>query len=250
MIINVFVCANQEKVMTGYLYVVKAGLFMMVAVLLAATSVCVPAAGADMQAGKSAFVYQPPQRGAPQARVGGGTRGTGGAMPELQVLAPDHVGLTTKAQPRLYWYAHSPVAAHIEFAIIDDAAIDPLLEVETGAVKVSGVQHLDLADHNITLQPGVPYQWSVALIMDENSRSTDVIASGVVERIEPDKAASSRIAGSHGKDLVAVYANEGLWYDALDAISAMIEAAPADSGLVDIRASLLDQVGLQAVAEK
>jgi len=240
--------------MTDYQYFVKAGLVMLVAVLLAATSVCVPAAGSGAQSGKSAmasaFAYQPPSRGAPQARVGGGTRGTGGDMPDLQVLAPDHVGLTTKAQPRLYWYAHSPVAAHIEFAIIDDAAIDPLLEVETGTVKVSGIQHLDLAKHNITLQPGVPYQWSVALILDENSRSTDVIASGVVERIEPDKATSGRLAGSKGKELVAAYANEGLWYDALDTISAMIEAAPADTELVEIRATLLDQVGLQAVAEK
>jgi hypothetical protein len=36
----------------------------------------------------------------------------------------------------------------------------------------------------------------------------------------------------------------------LDTISAMIEAAPADTELVEIRATLLDQVGLQAVAEK
>ncbi len=239
--------------MMNFQHFARVSLFMTVAVLLAATSVCVPAAGTDMQPVKemkSTYAYQPPQRGAPQARVGGGTRGTGGDKPELQVLAPDHVGLTTHSQPRLYWYAYSPVAAHIEFAIINDEAIDPLLEVETGEVKVTGVQHLDLADHNIALQPGVPYQWSVALIMDEDNRSTDVIASGVVERIEPGQEMSKRIAGVRGRELVAAYASEGIWYDALDEISTMIEGAPADEELVAIRATLLDQVGLQAVAAK
>lgn len=240
--------------MTNYQYFTKAALFMVSAVLLVATSVCVPAAGADMQAGKTAmkstFAYQPPQRGAPQARVGGGTRGTGGDIPELQVLAPDHVGLTTQAQPTLYWYAHSPVIAHIEFALIDEVAIDPLLEVETGEVKVTGIQHLNLADHNIRLEPGVPYQWSVALVMNEDSRSTDVMASGVIELVEPDEAVSSRIAGSRGTDLVAAYANEGIWYDALDTISSMIASSPQDQELVAIRATLLDQVGLQAVTGK
>ena len=232
----------------------RASLFMTVAVLLAATSVCVPAAGTATPSGKtvmkSTFTYQPPQRGAPQARVGGGTRGIGGDVPELQVLAPDHVGLTTHAQPTLYWYAHSPVTAHIEFALIDETSIDPLLELETGKVKVTGVQHLNLADHNITLSPGVPYQWSVALIMDEDSRSTDVIASGVVELIEPNKEMKSRIDASQGTDLVAAYANEGVWYDALDTISSMIDKSPADQQLIAIRATLLDQVGLQAVSQK
>ena len=245
---------KQEKTMMNYQHLVKPALFVMAAVLLAATAIGVSAAGTDMQAGKtvmkSTFAYQPPQRGAPQARVGGGTRGTGGDMPELQVLAPDHVGLTTRAQPTLYWYAHSPVVAHIEFALIDDEAIDPLLEVETGEVKVSGVQHLNLADHNIRLEPGVPYQWSVALVMDADSRSTDVMASGVIELVEPDRAVRSRIAGSRGTDLVAAYANEGIWYDALDTISSMIEAAPGDQELVVIRATLLDQVGLQAMSGK
>jgi hypothetical protein len=232
----------------------RASLFMMVAVLLAATSVCVPAAGTATPSGKtvmkSTFAYQPPQRGAPQARVGGGTRGIGGDVPELQVLAPDHVGLTTQAQPTLYWYAHSPVTAHIEFALIDEESIDPLLELETGEVKVTGVQHLNLADHNITLSPGIPYQWSVALIMDEDSRSTDVIASGVVELIEPNQEMKSRIDASQGTDLVAAYANEGVWYDALDTISSMIDKSPTDQQLIAIRATLLDQVGLQAVSQK
>ena len=77
-----------------------------------------------------------------------------------------------------------------------------------------------------------------------------VIASGVVELIEPNKEMKSRIDASQGTDLVAAYANEGVWYDALDTISSMIDKSPADQQLVAIRATLLDQVGLQAVSQK
>jgi len=44
-------------------------------------------------------VYVPPSRGAVGARTGGGTRGQTSA-PRIAVLAPDHVGLTTRAQLR------------------------------------------------------------------------------------------------------------------------------------------------------
>ena len=90
----------------------------------------------------------------------------------------------------------------------------------------------------------------LAMAMDEDSRSTDVIASGVVELIEPNKEMKSRIDASQGTDLVAAYANEGVWYDALDTISSMIDQSPTDQQLIAIRATLLDQVGLQAVSQK
>jgi len=68
----------------------------------------------------------------------------------------------------------------------------------------------------------------------------------MIERMETDEGLSSRIKMSHGTDLVAVFASEGIWYDALENISSMLKKSPEDQGLVAIRASLLDQVGLQA----
>jgi hypothetical protein len=108
-------------------------------------------------AAQPAVIYKPPLRGAPQTRVGGGTRGQGSDI-VLQVLAPDHAGLTTRAQPTLYWYARTPVPARFEAALIDAQGMDPLLEVEAGTGKAAGIQQLDLGDHGFFLQPGVPYQ--------------------------------------------------------------------------------------------
>jgi hypothetical protein len=206
-----------------------------------------PAAGKD---GMAAFAYKPPSRGAPVARVGGGTRGTAGQDDLLQVLAPDHAGLTTKEQPVLYWYTSKPDAAVVEFTLIDDEAIDPLLEIEAGNSGVAGLQMLDLKEHNISLAPGVAYQWSVAQVEDEGSRSMDLFTSGVIKHVEPDTALSNQIKGSTGTELVAIYASEGFWYDALAAINRQIKASPGDQNLTAIRDSLLEQVGLQEVAAR
>ena len=206
----------------------------------------------SQQAGKPAatllrIIYKPPLLDAPPARVGGSTPGTGGKAAILQVLAPDHAGLTTQAQPTLYWYASTPVVVRFEIAPINEDGAAPLLNVEAGSKKLAGIQQLDLGDHNISLLPELTYQWSVTLVADEGSRSADVIASGLIEHMEPGEGLISRIERSHGTELVDVYANEGIWYDALETISSMIEESPGDKGLEAIRASLLDQVGLQIV---
>ena len=46
-----------------------------------------------------------------------------------------------------------------------------------------------------------------------------------------------------------IFAEEGFWYDAFEALSGMIYAAPDNAGLHLQRASLLEQVGLAEAAE-
>jgi hypothetical protein len=243
------------KAMT-YQTLLKYGLQWVVAISLVAATTISSAAEQDQgvkgsQAGASAiklsdFTYKPLLLDAPQTRVDGSTQGTSGEAAILQVLAPEHTGLTLQAQPTLYWYAHPPVATRFKIGRIDKDKIAPLLEVEASNEKVAGIQQLDLGDHNISLQPEVSYQWSVTQVIDAGSQSKGVIASGVIERTELGEGLTSRIEMSHGTDLVAVYASEGIWYDALETISSMIDKSPDDQGLRTIRASLLDQVGLQA----
>jgi len=194
------------------------------------------------------FSYRPPMRGAPAARIGGGTRGIGDMTLELVVLAPDHTGLTTREQPTLYWYVSKAVPSHLEVTVINDEAIDPALEKEVDAPSRAGIQSIDLAKAGVKLKPGVEYRWFVSAIADPEQRSNDVVASGTIERITPDAALKSKIAGADDQSLARVYAQAGVWYDTIDTLSRMIEKSPGDSNLREQRAELLDQVGLKSVA--
>jgi hypothetical protein len=194
------------------------------------------------------FTYRPPVRGAPASRVGGGSRGTAEITGELDVLAPDHTGLTTNSQPTLYWYLSEPANARLDVTVTDDKSIDPLLEQVIGIPKSAGIQSLDLAKAGATLKPGVEYRWFVSLTPDEKQRSNDVVASGTIEYVKPDAALASKIASADELTQARIYAEDGIWYDAIDSLSRAIAQNPNDSSLHAQRAAMLEQVGLTSAA--
>lgn len=192
-------------------------------------------------------VYVPPNRGAPVSRVGGGTRGAGGDETLVRVLAPEHTGLASRDQPTLYWYV-SRAAARLAVVLIDDAAEMPLLELEMVASAPAGIQSLQLAEHGIRLKPNVEYQWSVALVIDPEQRSKDLLASGSIMYVPAPETMQAAVAAAKPEELPSVYAAAGYWYDAIDSISILIGPAAGKSDLIGQRNALLGQVGLAEVA--
>jgi hypothetical protein len=194
-------------------------------------------------------IYIPPSRGAAKTRVGAATRGPREDYPKLDVLAPDHVGWTFEEQPTLWWYLSGRADTRIDIAVIDDTSTEPLLLVTVSPPLDGGMQSLRLAEHGLRLEPGRTYQWFVALVPDPARRSNDVIASGAIERREMDDDLGRELASADASRSYAVLAKYGMWYDALDVLSDHIAADPADPELRAARASLLEEVGLEAAAQ-
>jgi len=193
-------------------------------------------------------VYVPPLRGAPVARVGGGTRGSGDELPYVSVVTPEDTGYTSSPQPVLYWYLSEPVDTRFEFALINDDEIEPIMELISDKAMQKGLNFLDLSEHGVSLKPGVIYQWSVALVGQPEKRSSDIVSSGTIELVEPSAAQAAALQGAEGIDAVTIYAHEGYWYDAFTGLSRLVDASPGDARLVAMRNALLQQVGLDEVA--
>jgi hypothetical protein len=179
--------------------------------------------------------------------VGASTRG-GGREATLQLLAPDHQGLTTTDQPTLHWYLAQPTSTRIVVTIQEEDAIAPLLEVELATPTSPGIHAFRLADHGARLQPDRNYYWYVSIVTDPESRSKDFTVGASIRYQEPPPALRERLAAARNGARVFVYAESGVWYDAIAAISAQIGAAPVDPNPRAQRAALLDQVGLSEVA--
>lgn len=194
-------------------------------------------------------VFVPPKRGAPKTRVGGATRGAGRASaPTLQALVPEDGGLTVDAQPVLYWYLSGDTKARIDVTIVDEASVTPVLETTIAGPLAPGVHPIRLADHQVSLAPGINYQWFVSLVPDDERRSNDVIAGGAIERVIPSDPLREKLAAADEPSRGVVLAEAGIWYDALTAVSRAVEASPRDTGARSTRAALLEQVGLTEVA--
>lgn len=206
------------------------------------------------------MVYKPPKRGVPSGREGGGTRGgyqgntsAVHANLVLDVLAPGPaqvIGVTTQEQPDLYWYISEPVRSEIFLTINDEAEVQPILEASLPTPMEAGAQRISLAQLGVRLVPGKIYRWYISLVQDPDYRSKDIIAGARLERREPDHEMQARLVHELSVDAAAFYAEAGYWYDAIAAISGMITADPYNSRLRHLRATLLDQVGLQNIADR
>jgi len=165
------------------------------------------------------------------------------------VLVPDHVGLTVQEQPTLYWYLSKPVRHPLEVTIIEEQAIYPLLETGIPLPTQPGIYPIDLKQYAVSLSLNKQYRWYVAIIPDPDRRSRDIIAGGMIERIELSENIRTKLAQSDKETVPYIYAEAGIWYDALAAISGLIDASPDDADLRKERSALLDQVGLSEIAD-
>ena len=75
----------------------------------------------------------------------------------------------------------------------------------------------------------------------------DVLAGGIIERIDPPAELRARLAQAAKTQAPFLYAEAGIWYDALATLSEQSDAAPADANMRQQRAELLEQVGLGEV---
>jgi hypothetical protein len=210
----------------------------------AAKSPDAPAASAPA----SAVKFRPGSRGAPSVRVTGGSRGSGDATITLDVLAPDETGLTTQEQPSLFWYQSKPAQAKFELTLLEENKVKPLLQIKASSSGKAGIQRLKLSDHGVKLAPNIEYQWVVALVTDPDNRSSDLVASGAIKRIESSAELKAKLAQASPASLPGIYAEAGIWHDALATLSDAIDAQPENKALRETRADLLRQVGLKAAA--
>jgi len=210
--------------------------------------------GSELQDQKSVApvtmpVYQPPLRGAPGGRVGGGTRGIGDEVITLFALAPNHVALTTQEQPTLYWFVSNETKHPIEVTLIIEEAAQPLLEKKLPLPIQPGIHAIRLKDFNLHLLKATQYRWFVALVPDPDRRSKDILAGGIIECIEVPETVRVKLSQSDKQNIPHIYAESGIWYDTIMAISELIEANPNDMNLRKQRIALLEQVGLSQVAQ-
>jgi Domain of Unknown Function (DUF928) len=231
---------REGALVAGCVFAAVAAIWLMPAPALAQNDT--PAAAQD-ESPPPEPTYKPPPRGAPGGRVGGASRGTVKVtvpLPTIDLLAPDgHTGLTTSANPTLYFFVSQPVLWPTQFTISTARQPRPILEVNIPSPRRPGVYPIHTAEYPVRLEPGVLYTWSVSIILNAKARSRDIVATASLLRSSAEPVAEAALRAAPANHRAALLAQAGLWYDA---VAAAAEAAPLDShASLD---ALMNEVGL------
>jgi hypothetical protein len=137
----------------------------------------------------------------------------------------------------------------LEFTIIDEIGVTPIIEKRLPSPTDSGIHIIRLADYDLKLEKGKTYQWFVSLITDLEHRSTDIIAGGMIQVSDLPASLGEDARKANPVDATRLWAQAGFWYDAMGVISTNIQTNPSDPEMHNLRASLLEEVDLATPAQ-
>jgi hypothetical protein len=196
----------------------------------------------------------------------GGTRGTcaqtaATTAPEMAALIPQtNRGLTLKSHPTFFLYV-PPISAHEILFTLKDENDNIRYQKIVSLSETQGIVSIDLPTSESPLEIGKTYQWfAIALCQSNqdqpNSNSelvytlNDPWVQGWVRRVEPNPTLIHQLDQKASLELAAVYAANGIWFDTLATLAELRRAQPNNSTLAQEWSTLLNSVGLDAIASE
>lgn len=182
--------------------------------------------------------FTPPLRGAPEVRIGGGSRAVTMSLAKINLLAPKTNGATSMESPVLYWRLSKNLTAPVEVKLSAAGSDQPLMNVTLSNMG-AGIHQINLSEFAIKLQPSVVYTWQTTIVWDVAQRSKDAVSTATVQYTPPSADVRKQLAKATPSQLL----DKGYAYDAIAAVSAQLDAAPDNASLHEARAVLLEQMG-------
>lgn len=167
----------------------------------------------------------------------------------IPLLPKNKIGRTVSEYPEFFFYLPQSEAKVAEFVLQDDKG-KQIYQTTLNINNSSGVIGISIpTNKNVSpLQIGKNYSWSIALICDDQDRSADVFQRGIVRRVEVSADIRSQLQKAEPRLKAVIYAQTGIWQDALSTLIAARRANPNDADLAADWKILLDSVNLGKIA--
>ncbi len=209
--------------------------------------------------------FRPPNRGTPNNRLGGATRGPCFVDEKrLTALVPVSGGETAAENPTVFWYMpkmsdqdDAAPAPEMEFTLRDAndqkvySVSYPLTKSASDIVGTPGMMSLTIAK-SYALKAGQEYKWQIRVSCDAtgSDRSDDQYAEGSIKRVAADPTLAGRIQKASPEERILLYAKNQLWYDMLADLVALRRARPTDPNLADAWEKLFALVNLDSMSKQ
>lgn len=219
---------NLSRVLTRYFIVAAAGIYT-----LTPPALCQDASPASQPVKhRRAVAYvPPPANGSPHDVVPGATRGNADLPTPLLYVPLDHVGLTTKEQPVLYFYIPKTTTNQVAITLIDTETNDTISAPLLDGIKTKGMQRFDVAATGHSLKPGATYNWTVSVRASSGGPSHNAFTSAFIQYLQPNADLKTKLAGKDADEQAAIYGEGSIWFDALAAEVDAMKANPNDAAI-------------------
>ncbi|MEG4282489.1 DUF928 domain-containing protein [Microcoleus sp. A006_D1] len=183
-----------------------------------------------------------------------GVRGSCGSNGQLNLtaLVPENkIGRTVSDYPTLFFYLPKTDAQLAEFTLLDPSGKEIYKQTLTIS-NLSGVIGVSIPPNQSVppLEVGKNYRWNFTVICDSQDRSADRLEIGTVRRVELSADIRSELEKADPRQKTFIYAENGIWQDALSNLAAARRAQPDDAVIKADWESLLESVKLGKIAKE
>ncbi|HEY9628466.1 MAG TPA: DUF928 domain-containing protein [Coleofasciculaceae cyanobacterium] len=206
--------------------------------------------------GATYIKFEPPALGnAPGGRSRGGAS-RGECLPAtlpLTAIVPtidgSVGGLTTADHPTLWFYVPYTLTSDrpAEFVLLDDQnKYVYQTTVVNGTREATGIVRVTLPT-TVTLEKDKLYQW---VFMVNCEMDNPIFTRGSIRKVTLDPAIASPLKQSTELEKTRIYAENGIWFDALTTLAELKIARPEDAAIAAEWQSLLESVDLADVVDQ
>lgn len=155
--------------------------------------------------------------GRPGRRTGGGSRSLCPSIdPPLTALIPEtNLGKTVAERPSfLFYIPYSPQQAPDGEFVLQSEQGDDIYRTDVTLPQTPGIVSISIPSTVKPLEISQSYRWYFKLYCESQQASTPIFVEGWVQRVALTPTLKSQLLAAKARDY-AVYAANGIWYDAL-----------------------------------
>jgi hypothetical protein len=165
-------------------------------------------------------------------------------------------GITSAEYPTFWFYVpdSGPSLRSVEFVLQDDQHND-IYRTFVKLPQKQGIVSLSLPSTSTPLKMNQNYHWFLKTEMAVSCQQQEPVivkdaVEGWVQRVQPDKNLTSQLKAATQRQQMALYAQNGFWYDALTTLAQLRLQKPEDAALKANWQELLQSVGLSEIASQ
>ncbi|MGI0482981.1 DUF928 domain-containing protein [Geminocystis sp. CENA526] len=192
--------------------------------------------------------FKLPDRGVPDARMGGAVRG--GNKSIIAIIPPDKMPLASEKNSTIFVYIANNNSTEGNLRITDINGQE-LYRGKFIPPQETGIIRIKLPE-TIELKTNTPYRWDIEL-KSPNIHPTQAMrlrTFGWLEKVSLEEKVSSETDSQ--EDIWAslnTLAEEGIWYDTLNKLAVLRLENPEDEQIKSEWVELLNSVGLEKIAQ-